>query len=76
MAHIPPATSVKHRNFVGESMGNKPVTAIAGIDVGSEVKLAEAGFTLAYQMLGQFLVLKKDKVSFCNWIRPIICNVQ
>merc|ERR1712029_788002 len=51
-------TSQKHRNFVAEPMNVKPVTDLAG-----------KGFDKAYVVLGQFLVLKKSKDLFIDWLK-------
>ncbi|KAH7972305.1 hypothetical protein HPB52_011064 [Rhipicephalus sanguineus] len=52
------STSQKHRNFVSEPMGEKAVTDLAGIGE-------------AYVVLGQFLVLKKNKDIFVDWMKDI-----
>ena len=62
------STSQKHRNFVSEPMGEKPVTDLAGIGEALGGRLKDRGFDKAYVVLGQFLLLKKNeelfKVSF------------
>ena len=58
------STSQKHRNFVGEPMGEKAVTELAGIGQVLGDKLADNGFDKAYVVLGQFLVLKKNEDQF------------
>ncbi|XP_017289155.1 barrier-to-autointegration factor-like protein [Kryptolebias marmoratus] len=62
-------TSQKHREFVGEPMGDKPVTALSGIGETIGSKLKEQGFDKAYVVLGQFLLLKKDPEMFTDWLR-------
>ena len=58
------STSQKHRNFVSEPMGEKPVTDLAGIGEVLGKRLADKGFDKAYVVLGQFLVLKKNEEMF------------
>ena len=62
------STSQKHRNFVGEPMGEKPVTDLAGIGPVLGDRLSQKGFDKAYVVLGQFLVLKKNEELFKDWL--------
>ena len=75
-------TSVKHREFVSEPMSDKDVTALAGVGETFGKKLKAVGFDKvtstcvvcgdilqAYTVLGQFLVLKKDRELFLDWMR-------
>ena len=62
------ANSLKHTNFVGESMGDKLVTELAGIGEKLGVRLSHEGFDKAYVVLGQFLILKKNEDIFKKWL--------
>ncbi|XP_038816376.1 barrier-to-autointegration factor-like protein [Salvelinus fontinalis] len=62
-------TSQKHRDFVGEPMGDKPVTALSGIGEVLGNKLEEQGFDRAFVVLGQYLLLRKDGELFTEWLK-------
>ena len=45
------STSQKHRDFVRETMGNKPVDALAGVGDAAAAAFKAKGFDKAYHVL-------------------------
>ena len=63
--------SLKYTNFVSEPISNKSVNEIPGIGVLTAEKLIMSGFTKAYHVLGQFLLLNLDEELFINWLKSM-----
>ena len=66
----------KHDLFVNASMGTKGVTALPGISGKSGDDLIAAEFDYAYQVIGQFLILRKDKAKFERWLKDICKSLR
>lgn len=64
---------LKHRNFVTEQLGSAPIDEIPGMDVSFKQELTRHGFTKAYHLLGQYLVLNKDKDDMDSWLAEMGC---
>ncbi|XP_062375351.1 barrier-to-autointegration factor-like [Sardina pilchardus] len=62
-------TSQKHKDFVSEPMGDKPVNALSGVGEVLGKKLEDQGFDKAYAVLGQFLLLRKEGELFTEWFK-------
>lgn len=71
------STSKKMRDFCAEPMGEKPVTAVAGIGEVLGKRLADKGYDKAYVLLGQILIFKKNEEIFGDWLKDEIkANVK
>ena len=73
MAGVKIHTTMKHDSFVNSPMINKSVTAIPGIGPANGAALMGNKITQAYQVYGQFLVLKMDQEAFIAWLQT--CGV-
>ncbi|XP_046612512.1 barrier-to-autointegration factor-like [Neodiprion virginianus] len=69
------STSQKHRNFAAEPMREKPVTELAGVGEDLGKRMEAAGYDKAYLILGRYLVLRKDKELFQEWMKDT-CNAN
>lgn len=68
--------SKKHQTFVDKPMGGKGVTEIPGIgqEIGRNMNDKEIDF--AYEVFGKFLVVKKNKENFCEWLKQFVANAE
>jgi hypothetical protein len=58
------STSAKHQDFVGEPMGDKEVTAVAGIGPVLGERLSEKGFDKVNVILEHFISAMVYSLSF------------
>jgi barrier-to-autointegration factor len=65
------STTLKHRIFTAEPMGDKKPTEIPGIGTVAEKKFAAHDYDFAYQIFGEYLVLKKDVEDFSEFLSDI-----
>ena len=65
-------TSQKYSLFVAEPIGDKPVTDLAGIGWVLGKRMENRGYDKAYIVLGQFLVLKKNRELFLEWLQDLV----
>ena len=68
------STSKKHDDFVSAPMRNKEGTMIPGIGSAIAENRKKKGITSAYQVFGQFLVLRKNKEALCNCLIKFAAN--
>jgi hypothetical protein len=62
----------KCEDLIYTGMKDMPIDAIAGIGAVYGEKLKSQGMEFAYNLLGQFLILNKDKDAFSDWIEATI----
>eukprot|EP00127_Corallochytrium_limacisporum_P002247 Clim_evm35s109 gene=Clim_evmTU35s109 len=60
------STSVKHRNFTTERMGDKPIDQLPGIGEANKKKLEKEGITKCYHVLSMYLGLDKNSEAFID----------
>ena len=58
-----------HRKFVGEPIGNKPISAVPGIGRAHTRTLNAINITNAYELLGIFLSKGMQQYPFQVWLR-------
>ncbi|RWS28266.1 barrier-to-autointegration factor A-like protein [Leptotrombidium deliense] len=55
--------------FLSEPIGDKTTDWLPGIEEEDAIALEKKGFETAYQLLGQFLLLKQDEFLFVEWLK-------
>ena len=63
------STSVKHGNFIREPIGKKLVKALPGVGDAAAKSFNGIGMTDASQVLGQFLLLRRDGAQMDKWLK-------
>lgn len=53
-------------------MGEKPVTDLPGVGEVLGKRFSEEGYDLAYVVLGQYLLFKKNKPYFQDWMKELV----
>ena len=61
------AETKKHQQFVNESIGDKLLKALPGVGHFLVRKFTRKGYRKTSEVLGRFLVLKKDRDQFIEW---------
>ncbi|CAB3258432.1 unnamed protein product [Arctia plantaginis] len=69
------STSKKHRNFIAEPIRGKRVTELPGIGETLGERLSGRGYNTADKVLGQYLVMDRDRRSFERFLRKN-CNAN
>ncbi|CAM9783271.1 barrier-to-autointegration factor A-like [Lampetra fluviatilis] len=69
------STSLKHKTFIMEPMGEKLITTLPGINRQRGTQLKKEGFDKAFMVLGQFLLLRKNEELFKEWL-TYICEAN
>lgn len=69
------STSVKHMNFVNESMKDKPVKDLPGIGEVLSKRLIDEGYEKCYQILAHYILFKKSKELFQEWMK-LLCQAN
>ncbi|KAG3262802.1 barrier-to-autointegration factor-like protein [Ictidomys tridecemlineatus] len=64
MDHMSP----RLRAFLSEPIGEKDVGWVDGVSRELAINLITKGFTKAYILLGQFLLMHKNEAEFQKWI--------
>ncbi|KAK3272767.1 hypothetical protein CYMTET_18952 [Cymbomonas tetramitiformis] len=59
----------KMMTFADDPIGDQPVTALPGVGDVTANKLCAAGFSKAYNVLGQLLVFGLDEAKFIAWFK-------